>query len=332
MLNTISSIFCFFLLLPGSLSGQLVSIEKERIDQLNLQGGLPEKLLSTRTATFYHHTLSAKELEEVQLTFQKAGIDAIIYFALDKPFASKDVSKAISDYLTKREIENLVFIEKGDGYRITITRFTGKDDIIAPGQSAWSNSNRLLTEALKALGRTASVSQKKENLLINDAPETEALINPIVGKRNEFYATDLTVDQLAIPKTGDEATDRQLEEIFQNNYPLKFKMTEPAVTEKELRRQGQLYVMGFIYSRGSVARELLGYDMTKSESAYLSVTYADGQQQLKNIPSNTPIFKFYFKHIDSGNVFLGTKWDADTTWQQALLNYIVGMRTELRLN
>ena len=326
-------VFSLILLISDHLAAQLVTQESERIDQLNLQGGLPPKLLSTRSAGFYHHTISNKELGEIQLAFQRAGIDAIIYFELDKPFASKDVSKAYSAYLAKREITNLVFIEKSEnGYRITITLFSGKEDIVTAGQPAWSTSHRLLTEALKALGRTASSGQKKENLLINDAPETEAVINPIMGKRNEFYATDLTVDLLAVPKTGDETIDRELEEIFKNNYTLKFKMTEPGVTEKELRRQGHLYIMSFVYSRGEVARELLGYDMSKSESAFLSVTYSEGQQQLKNIPGNNPVFKFYFKHIDSGNVFLGTKWDADITWQQALINHIVGMKTELRLN
>lgn len=326
-------ILFLLVLIPGRSTAQLVTTEKERINQLNLEGGLPEKLLRTRTAVFYHHSITNKELDGVQLAFQKAGIDAIIYFHLDKPFASKEVSKSFSDYLTKREIANLAFLERGDeGYRITFTAFSGKEDIISPGQPAWSTSHRLLTEALKTLGRTASSAQKKENLLINDAPETDASINPILGKRNEFYATDLTVDLLAIPKTGNEEIDRELEEIFTNHYPLKFKMTDAGVAEKELRRQGHLYVMNFVYTRGSVARELLGYDMSKSESAFMSVAYADGQQQLKNIPGNTPVFKFYFKHIDSGNVFLGTKWDADTKWQHALINHIMGMRSELRLN
>jgi hypothetical protein len=329
----LSVIFLFLLLYSGPLIAQHIITEKERIEELNLEGSLPEKLLGTRTAGFYHYALSPKELQEVQQSFQRTGVDAIIHFELDKLFASKDVTKAFSDYLAKREISNLVFIEKNDEiYRITVTTFTAQGDILTPRQAAWSTSNRLLTEALKALLRTAANSQKKQNLLINDMPETDATINPIVGKRNEFYASDLTVDPLAVPKTGNEAIDKELEEIFNNNYPLKFKMTEPGIAEKELRRQGQLYVMGFIYCRGSVAKELLGYDMSKSESALLSITYPDGQQQLKNLPSNTPIFKFYFKHIDSGNVFLGTKWDADTTWQQALLNHIRGMKNELRIN
>jgi hypothetical protein len=189
----------------------------------------------------------------------------------------------------------------------------------------------LLTEALKELYRTSSNQQKKENLLINDVPEMDMKINPILGKRNEFYAMDLKVDPLAVPKTGNELIDQRIAEIFEQNYPLKYKITEPGISERDLRRQGLLYVVCYVHARGVVARELLGYDMSKSESAFVSVTYPQDQQQVKNIPANTPIFKFYFKHIDSGNVFLGTKWDADLTWEEALLNQINGMKAELRL-
>jgi hypothetical protein len=332
-MSKLKVVFFLITLWYHPVSGQFVVSEDRWMEQLNLQGALPEKLLSTRSATFFDYTLSPKELDEIQLAFQRTGVDAIIYFEMDKLFASKDVMKAFGDYLVKREIANLVFIDKNDqGFRIIITPFSAKESVIEPKQIVWSTTNRLLTEALKTLYTTASNSQKKQNLLVSDAPETDAIIDPILGKRNDFYASDLKVDPLAVPKTGDEAIDKELEEIFKNNYPLKFKMTEPGIPEKELRRQGQLYVLGVIYSRGAVAKELLGYDMTKSESALISVTYPDGQQQLKNIPSNTPVFKFYFKHIDSGNVFLGTKWDADITWQQALLNHIRGMKAELRIN
>jgi hypothetical protein len=332
-MSKLKVVFFLFMLWYHPVSGQFVISEDRWIEQLNLQGALPEKLLSTRSAAFFDYTLTPKELDEIQLAFQRTGVDAIIYFEKDKLFASKDVMKAFGDYLVKREIANLVFIDKNtQGFRIIITPFSGKENVIEPKQTAWSTTNRLLTEALKSLYTTAANSQKKQNLLVSEAPETDAKIDPILGKRNDFYASDLKVDPLAIPKTGDEAIDKELEEIFKNNYPLKFKMTEPGIPEKELRRQGQLYVLGVIYSRGAVAKELLGYDMTKSESALLSVTYPDGQQQLKNIPSNTLVFKFYFKHIDSGNVFLGTKWDADITWQQALLNHIRGMKAELRIN
>ena len=263
-MSNIRLFLIFFLLGFHPVAGQFVIPEDQRIEQLNLQGALPEKLLSTRSAGFYDYKLTTKELGEVQLAFQKTGIDAIIYFEIDKPFASKDVTKAFGDYLLKREIVNLIFIEKNDqGYRISITPFSAKENVIEPKQAAWSITNRLLTEALKKLYTTAANQQKKQNLLISDTPETDAKIDAILGKRNEFFATDLKVDPLAVPKTGDPAIDKELEEIFKNNYPLKFKMTEPGIPEKELRRQGQLYVLGCIYARGSVTKELLGYDNDK---------------------------------------------------------------------
>lgn len=52
----------------------------------------------------------------------------------------------------------------------------------------------------------------------------------------------------------------------------------------------------------------------------------------KKLPADEKVFKFYFKHIESGNVFLGTKWDADTTWDQALWNHLMAFKAELNLN
>jgi len=306
--------------------------EKTWLEQLNLQGGLPEKLLSTRTVVFYDYTLTEKEIKDVQHSFQTSGVDAVAYFELDMLTAGRDVTKAFAEYLNRREVTNLLFVQKSEqGFRIIGTPYNGKETVIDKQQAAWSHSNSNLNEVLKELYRASSY-QKRQNLLINDSPETGLKINPILGNRNEFYAIDLKVDPLAVPKTGDELTDKELEEIFKLYYPLKYKMTEPGTPEKDLRKQGLLYVVCFVHTRGGVAKELLGYDMSKSESALVSVTYPDKQQQLKSISSNTPVYKFYFKHIDSGNVFFGTKWDADLTWEQALINQIKGMKAELRLN
>jgi hypothetical protein len=142
----------------------------------------------------------------------------------------------------------------------------------------------------------------------------------------------MKVDLVAVPKFGDVVLDAELEKLLTENFPFKFKMTEPGTPEKELRKQGMLYVLCFIHTRAKIAKELLGYTPGKSETAIVSVTYPEGQPVLKNIPANTSIFKVYFKHIDSGNIFLGNKWDADVTWQAALMNNIRGMKAELRLN
>lgn len=326
-------LFLLLVLFTSPVAAQLMAEEKAFIDQMNLWGGLPEKLLSTRTAVFYTYSFGEKELNDAQEYFKRSGIDAIVYFQTDKLIANADVTRTFSEYLIKREISNLVFLEKSENnYRLVITLFNGKENLVDAKQNAWMLSNPVLTESLKALYRTTANQLKKQNMLINDFPETEISVNPIVGKRNEFFPMDLKVDLLAVPKTGDPAMDAQLEEFFKVNYPLKYRLTEPGLSDKELRKQGCLYVVRFIHTRGAAAKELLGYDMAKSESALASVTYPDGQPVLKNISSNTVIYKVYFKHIDSGNVFLGTKWDADTTWEMALRNQLKGLKLEFRIN
>ena len=167
---------------------------------------------------------------------------------------------------------------------------------------------------------------------MNEFPETDITIDPIKGNRQEFYAIDLKVDNLAVPKFGNETSDKELEQVFQAMYPLKYKITEAGTDEQELHKQGFHYVLCFVHTRGKAAREILGYDMSKPETAYASITFPLGQLQLKTIPEETEVYKFYFRHIDNGNVFLGTKWDADIQWQDALKNHIMAFKAEAKIN
>ena len=315
-----------------SVQAQFVASETEWVDQLDLTGGLPDKLLSTRSAVFYDYALSAKELTDMQDYFQRTGIDAVVYFEFDMLAAGKDVTRAFGDYLTRREVSNIFFVEKNESdYRITCTLFNGKENVVDKSQKAWSIRNPNFLEMVKNVYRQAS-SLPRQNMLINPEPETNLTVNPISGKRNEFYAIDAKVDPLAVPMTGDPAVDAELEKIFTENYSLKYKLTPAGTSEKDLRKQGLLYVVCLVKTRNAVAKELLGYEAKASETQLASVFYPDTKADTKNIPANTTVYKFYFKHIDSGNAFLGTKWDADETWQQALLNQLRGMKAELRLN
>ena len=322
----------FFVMLFSMASAQSSSDEKQFISRLKPGAAMSQKLLSTRSVVFYTYTLKEKDLKDIQLSFQRTGIDAIAYFETDKLLAGKDVAIAFANYLNKREVVNLVFILTTEtGYAAYITEFNTKETIVEHNQYVWSAEDKLLSELLKKIYRSAAGSLKNQNLLINELPETDLSINPITGNRSEFFAIDMKVDPLAVPKTGDASIDKVLEEIFQP-YPFKYKLTEPGLSDRELRNQGSYYVLCYIHARGSVAKKMLGYDMSKGESALISVTYSNGQQQLKSFSANTPVYKFYFKHIDSGNVFLGTKWDADLTWEQALKNQIKGFKAELKVN
>lgn len=317
--------------LPLVCNGQIFT-EETLLTRLKSGGSISEEVLSKRSVVLHSYTFTPDQVRSIHENLVRTGIDAIAYFKIDGVLAGGDVIQSYAEYFTKREVANLVIIQKSPtGFTITITSFNGKEDLVNPDQSAWSTQSTSLTEALNAVYRSALASNKKKNLLMNEIPETDLPVKVLDGQRSEIFMYDLKVDNLAIPKFNEPANDRELEEILKI-YPFRFQLVNHTESEKDLRSKGFLYVLCFVHTRGGVAKELLGYPVSKSESAFVSVTYPDGQVQLKNIPADTPVFKFYVRHIDSGNIFLGTKWDAETTWQQALQNFIKGFKAELKIN
>ena len=302
------------------------------VDKLQLTETVPGDLLATRSIALYDPSYKANELEEIQKTFAQIGIDTEAYIEKDVLLAGIDFTRSYANYFITREIKYLVILDKvSKGYRMVVTPFNSKPDLIDPDQIAWMVTHSNLREMLMTAYRNSWISQKKQNLLVNDFPETEIKVNAISGKRSEFFAIDLKIDALAVPAFGEAKADTLLYRMFKENYPFKWKLTPPGSSEEDLRKKGFQYVLSKIQTRGIAAKRLLGYDMTKAESAYVSTTYPDGTSQLRAIPSEMFIYKFYAKHIPSGNIFLGTKWDADTTWEQALKNYLKGFKAELKI-
>ncbi len=328
-MNTIKSLLFLFALLSsftGFTQGPIPS-------NLQLTELAPTDILASRAVVLHDYSFKDSELNEIQRAFQQIGIDAVAYFETEVVMAGKDVTKAFAEYFVTRQIRYLIFFEKmTTGYRFTAVLFDQKSGLFDVAQPAWRESHERLSELLRKVFQDSWRNQKKQNYLINESPEKDITVDPFKGNRQQFYAIDLKVDYLAVPKFGNETMDKELEQFFQANYPFKFKITEAGADEQALRSEGFLYVLCFIHTRGKSAREILGYDMTKSESAYASITFPAGQLQLKTIPSETEIYKFYFRHISNGGVFFGSKWDADITWQDALRNHVLGFKSELKIN
>lgn len=324
------SILC--LLIAPATFAQLPLDEAQFYARIKPGTVLPQNLLASKTAVFYPYTMTQKELALAQQYFQRSGIDAVVYFETDLLISGRDVSVNMAQYLNAREIANLIVFQKSSGvYKLTLFEYNRKANFIEADAPTWVDENRLLEEILKTLYLASSNGGlKRENNLINDVAETGPVINAIEGRRNEFYALDLKVDPLAVPKFGDEALDKELEEIMKA-YPFKYTLTDAGLSEAELRKQGYLFVFRFVKSRARVAKQVLGYDITKAESAIVSISYTGEQPELRNISVNADVYKYYFKHIDSGNVYLGTKWDADESWQQAIVNQLRGMKIELKI-
>jgi hypothetical protein len=327
----VRSICIVLVFIASSAAAQLPLNEQQFLARLKAGNTLPEKILSTRSVVIYPISFSVKDLENIQKSFQKTGIDAVAYFETDYLSSGRDGSVAFAEYLNKREITNLVIFRKESDYSVYITEFNHKANLVEQDQNAWTIQDSHFDLLLQEIYRTAANTFRNENLLVNDVPETGFPVSAIDGVRNEYFAIDLKVDPLAVPKFGDEGMDRALEELMKS-YPNKYTLTEPNVSESELRKQGFLYVLRFTHARNRVARSLLGYETKRAETGIVSMQYAGEEQQVKNISANEIVFKFYFKHLESKNVFLGRKWDADPNWQQALWNQIKGYKVEFKID
>jgi hypothetical protein len=296
-------------------------------------GPVPMDLLATKTIALYQPDLSLKELQQIQQGFERAGVDAVLYYPLDLPMCNRELQKAFTDYLTKREIKYLAFLKKSNKqYEFTFTEFDKTFAMVKAGQAGWKISGTTIQEISMDIYRTALNSQKRVNMLVSPTPEMGMSLRFIRGTRAEYFALDLKVDKLAVVKFGDAAWDQQLEETLKTHYPFKYTLFEPGTSEADIRQKGYLFILHYFHTRGNAAMELLNYDMAKIGTAIPSVTYPNGQLQLTSNPADLSVYKFYFKHLENGNVYLGTKWDADTSWTQALLNQIKGLKAELRIN
>jgi hypothetical protein len=322
----------FLVLLPALVVSQPIVGSDQRLEQLLPGGPLPEKILNGRSVVLYTPVFKERDIDLIHAGLVKAGIDAIAYFETDRVLAGPDVEQAFVKYFTTREILNLVVVDKaGAQFRLSILPLVMRKDQLDLNQPSWQVQHADLSEVLRQLYSTALNTYTRQNMLINDVPETGLAITVIEGRRAEAFASDLKVDRLAVQKTGDELTDQELEEIMKQ-YPFKYALFDPSIPESDLRRQGYFYILRCINSRAPVGKQLLGYDLPKAVTAVASITYTDGVEKVKTISAETPVYKYYFRQIEFNNVFLGTKWDADTTWQDALVNFISGFRKELRVN
>lgn len=320
-------VLLFLSVISLTAAAQLPISEEQFLNRLKPGGALPADLLQTKTVVFYPYTMNPAELEKIQQSFQRTGIDAVVYYETDYVSAGRDALVTFANTLNKREVSNIFYITKQSGvYTFYIAPYNRKANLVEEGP-AWSDTHRALDYLLQQLYRTAANTLKNQNLLINDFPEIGPSVYSIEGNRNEFFAIDLKVDQLAVPKFGDPEMDARLEELMKQ-YPHKFTFTDPTLSEAELRKQGFFYVLRFVKARNKISRSILGYDAPRAQNAVVSVKFNDGVPQLKSINLNDQVFKFYFKHIDSGNTFLGTKWDADQDWAQALQNQLTGYKVE----
>lgn len=318
-------------ILSFSLHAQPAYEKDVLLSRLSFTESVPEELLATRSIVLYDQGITQKDLEETQQAFQQTGIDAIAYFVTDFMLAGADPEKAFAQYLISRNVTFLIFLTKDNQqYSLIFTRFNNTSHFVEPTATAWRQTGAVLKDILLTIYRFALSNQKKQNFLINDFPETEIPIKYFSGRRNETYTAMVKSFKVAVPKFGNEKADAELEQILKEHLPVKYELVDPALSESDLSSRGFITVLRFVHTRGLVAKKILDYDISQMANSIASVVVVSGQAELKTIPAEDTIYKFYIKHLEYGNLFLGNKWDADTSWKAALVNHLHLMRQDLK--
>jgi hypothetical protein len=308
------------------------SAEEDRlINNLNFSSDLPPGLLAGRSLVLYEQTYTMQELQDAQKYFQQAGIDAISYVDIDYVLAGPDPSLSFFNYFNSRNIKFLIILQKKENeYQGIFTEYSGTKEFADKNHRSWKQSHVSFLELLRTIYRFAISTQKKENFLINDVPEIGFDIRFFREEPSQRFSGDVRTFKLAIPKWGNEKDDNELEAFVKENFRVKCDFVDPSLTDAELEEKGYRLVLRFVHTRGDVARDILGYDVTQTASSLVTSYFASGELKVKTLPSKKMIYKFYFKNTEYGNIFLGNKWDADETWQEALKNHILGLRAELK--
>lgn len=323
-------LFCF------CAKGQLLDLQK-----LKVSGTLPETLLNSRTVVLVKaqeqssgNGTNKKEpwkvvAEKVHAGLKNIGVDAVAYYDWRNVNAGPDATKAFAEAFRQRGIDNLVVVENGGGnYVVTVTSL-GKEGLINPGGTAWQESGQEIAPIIRSMQDAAGKADMKlSNFLIIDNPEYFYTTDIKINKRFFSYALDLKLDKLAVPAYEIFVTENTADSLAGLNsvmqaYPYQWGVTKPGTEEKDLRlKEGYQYVLLYLHTNTANIRKFLNYGANSEIQPEL-------QADLSNDES---VYKFYIRHIYTGDVYAGTHWDASANWQEALQNHLSYLRKEQAAN
>ena len=308
---------------------------REMIDRLNADGTVPDDIRSGKSLLLIScdSDLNCENwtnmAADAQSELADAGVDAVATYYFEDILSGVDPYRIFMEEFKDRQITHLVLINhSSQGYTINLTEFNEKE-FIAEGQKGWQTQSPELREALNQANRAVSNSgQRLRNFLILDQPEYGEMIDIFTGRRAEFYDLNFSSDKLAVYPFADTAVIREV----MASYPYEYEIIDPSIQEKELRSEGFEFVLYYVHTRAENTKKLLGYEVNDKETSFVSEAIMDNKPVLTSYPKDRHVYKFYIKHVYSGNIFLGKKWDASPEWDQALANYISLLRNDLLKN
>ena len=331
----------------------------------NYNQEIPEGIVSARSVAFVlvgnenKDRTGWKDLAvEVHKMMVRTGTDVIGYYNIQDVFAGLETQRYFAEDLLNREVKNILMIESQQGsISLKVTKFNEKTTFMDNGQNAWKSENQDLAEVLGDYRRAVGSSgQRRTNFLITDFPEFFEDTRLIKKQRFEIFNQDLKLDKLAVPlfstlklPAGSEsvsAVDPDLEKILSyqqqwkvdsieltgimEGYPFAYGIVAADLDEKKLREQGYQFILYYLHTSGKVIHELLNYNNDKNVTDYITIKPSGNKPDLVTIKAHQPVYKYYIKHIFSGEIYLGDTWDAEENWQEALKNHINGIKAKIK--
>ncbi len=323
----------YIFLTSCALSVHAQDIMTEVFNSLQPVDTIPRNLLKTKSIVFLDIEPSNKEWDKitgiVHDYLKKPGIDAVAYYNLQDIYAGLDVSRSFTLDFKKRDISNVILIKtEGATNKIAVTFADFNRYLDLKNQPAWILEGTLkeITNALYV--KAANSGIVKENLLINDIPELGLLTDPVGGNRAAFFSIELNESKIAIPYTVASDT-LQMKELLDKYYPYDYGFVQEDVPEPELARIGYKYVLRYVRTSGQKIKKFYKYPDSDKVTDYPTIRRRDGKEEVKPIPKNQLVYKYYLKHLRSGRMFLGTEWDVDLVWSDALINHINRFKNEV---
>jgi len=119
-------------------------------------------------------------------------------------------------------------------------------------------------------------------------------------------------------------------ELIMSKYPYQFQIVPYDYDEKKLLSKGFQFVLMSVNTSGAEARQLLGYPFDNKVNELITMKKNElGELEIESHPVQQTVFKYYIKHINSGDIYLGEQWDADGTWAEALTNHLNALMEKL---
>lgn len=282
--------------------------------------------------------------ERAHKAFVTMGIDAVFYINHYSLVVSDKSKKSFRDLFSLRRIENLIFLTQTDlGYEIMMGDYSGTTAFMSTESPVFYYQNSQLYDLLLQVGREIKrADYTQENLLIPERPnflsgisivEKSLLKNyPGILRRSKLVAErfeKMPIAEDSKPEVKEkidaynaaiEEKNKKFEELMEG-YPYEYEFIDPMSDEDLLRNRYQ-FVLRSISGQASTLREMLNYEVSRSETDYVStIPVMPDQTRAKPIPRESLVHKFYIKQNISKNIHVGV-WDADVTWEDALKNLI----------